>query len=365
MRSRLVATVLCGVLLASAAACGKSEPAPVSPGAASGAAGAAQGGHDDDAEPPRAAANPMPLLERFYAAVSKGDWDAAGALLSEDVHWACAGCGRTDDIGRGEVIQHFKTLRASVPDLALSVERSLRPGPHEALHQVTLRGSHKGQAYHGLEAKGHAVGYRELAFVQAQRGALARVVTYGNTMAIAMQMAPEAGARAPKVPEAPAAEAPDQVEAEGVEANVALVKRALDGISKGEDAVFDEVCHAEVIAHSLADGRTLAGIDQQKQAVGEMRGAFPDLSVDIDEIRGAGQWVVARYRFKGTHKGKLGPVDPTERTIDVAAADLVRVEGGKIIELTTYIDAGQMMTQLGLLESVTKATDPGEPDAGP
>ncbi len=75
---------------------------------------------------------------------------------------------------------------------------------------------------------------------------------------------------------------------------------------------------------------------------------FPDLGVQVDDIIDAGDTVVARVRFTGTHDGDFMGMPPTGRAIDVPAIDIFRFAGdGRVNEHWGVFDAMRMMQQLG------------------
>jgi steroid delta-isomerase-like uncharacterized protein len=75
---------------------------------------------------------------------------------------------------------------------------------------------------------------------------------------------------------------------------------------------------------------------------------FPDLGVEVDDIIDAGDTVVARVRFTGTHDGEFMGMPPTGRAIDVPAIDIFRFAGdGRVSEHWGVFDAMRMMQQLG------------------
>lgn len=94
------------------------------------------------------------------------------------------------------------------------------------------------------------------------------------------------------------------------------------------------------------------GMPQTKDGVRSFfemyRAAFPDLRMDPEEVLAAGDKVVARVRFTGTHDGDFMGMPPTGRSIDVNAIDIVRFgDDGLAHEHWGVFDAMTMMKQLG------------------
>jgi hypothetical protein len=63
----------------------------------------------------------------------------------------------------------------------------------------------------------------------------------------------------------------------------------------------------------------------------------------------SGDKVVARVRFRGTHRGELDGIAPTGRRVDCSGIVVSRMEGGKIAEDWANFDDLGMMRQLGVL----------------
>lgn len=87
--------------------------------------------------------------------------------------------------------------------------------------------------------------------------------------------------------------------------------------------------------------------------------AFPDARMVVENELVAGDWVVLEFTFTGTHTGTLASLEaeipPTNRRATGRCVDLVRVEGGKIVEEHMYFDQVELLTQLGLMPETATA----------
>ena len=79
--------------------------------------------------------------------------------------------------------------------------------------------------------------------------------------------------------------------------------------------------------------------------------AIPDLNISFEEIIGEGDWVMARFIMRGTHKGVLQGIPATGKKIDIGGMMACRFVGGKFAELWVYPDQLRMMQQLGVIPS--------------
>lgn len=127
-------------------------------------------------------------------------------------------------------------------------------------------------------------------------------------------------------------------------------------------------------AHDEARMRALYSDDATLEAPGEVRieggdgavgyamawlNAFPDARLEVHDEVAAGDWVVQRFTFSGTHDELLasptGDIPATHRRIDGRGLQMLRISGGKIAEEHLYFDQVQVMTQLGLMPEMAAA----------
>lgn len=94
-----------------------------------------------------------------------------------------------------------------------------------------------------------------------------------------------------------------------------------------------------------------AGVEPGKAGITafyqRMWSAFPDARVEIDEAIEAGDRVVARFRFLGTHKGEFLGVAPTGKAIETHGITILKMKDGKCVERWSATDFLAVMVQLG------------------
>jgi predicted ester cyclase len=71
---------------------------------------------------------------------------------------------------------------------------------------------------------------------------------------------------------------------------------------------------------------------RQLARVAEMRGAFPDLEITIEQQIAEGPWVATRV-YRGTRAGEFAGVPATGRRIEYAGTAMDRLENGKVAEM--------------------------------
>jgi steroid delta-isomerase-like uncharacterized protein len=128
--------------------------------------------------------------------------------------------------------------------------------------------------------------------------------------------------------------------------NKELLRSAAKAFNKVEDRSGWISLHEESVqAHGLGP----APMDKagMKSFYGALWGAFPDLTIDIDELVGEGDKVVWRITASGTHHGTFQGVPATGRSVKFGAHYTFRFENGKIVERWSTLDRLTLLMQLG------------------
>jgi predicted ester cyclase len=91
------------------------------------------------------------------------------------------------------------------------------------------------------------------------------------------------------------------------------------------------------------------GREGLKDIVRAVRGAFPDLKVNVEAISQDGDQTWARVTFGGTNTGQLMGHPPTGRKATWTAIDQCRYADGKLAEHWGVVDLLSMMQQIGMI----------------
>jgi steroid delta-isomerase-like uncharacterized protein len=138
------------------------------------------------------------------------------------------------------------------------------------------------------------------------------------------------------------------------EENKAIVRRLIDEvISQGNLAVLDELLAPTYIYH--APGMEVRGSDGMKQVFTMLRSAFPDWRETTEDLIAETDKVVFRVTGYGTHHGDFMGIPATGKQVAMQGIDIVRVEGGKLVEHWANFD------QLGLMQQLGVIPPPGQP----
>jgi steroid delta-isomerase-like uncharacterized protein len=131
----------------------------------------------------------------------------------------------------------------------------------------------------------------------------------------------------------------------------ALVDRFYDIINEGATEKLDEICVPDLKGHAGAG----ADLAQLKQSLGSFREAFPDLRAEVRHAVAEGDLVSTWVSYEGTHQGEFAGVSGSGRRVKFVAWDLIRVENGRIAEITQYCDVFTLMNQIGALPTAAPA----------
>lgn len=90
------------------------------------------------------------------------------------------------------------------------------------------------------------------------------------------------------------------------------------------------------------------GRDALKTFLSELREAFPDLHITIDNLTTTEEGVIEEWTATGTHDGEFRGIPPTQRTIKFSGMGKILIADDKVQEHRVYYDSQEMVEQLGL-----------------
>ena len=129
--------------------------------------------------------------------------------------------------------------------------------------------------------------------------------------------------------------------------NGAVFRRVIEeGFNRGNFSAWDGCFSPGFAEHQYGAANTVEGF---KQAIAGLRGAVPDLRVEIDEVAEHGDKVWARMTARGTQAGPLFGRAATNKAFTITVMDVCRFADGKIVEHWGVPDRFALLHQLGLL----------------
>jgi len=139
------------------------------------------------------------------------------------------------------------------------------------------------------------------------------------------------------------------------DANKAIIHRFFEAFNAGDlDGVASQ-CAPNVVVHNSGAPDPLS-LDGFKQLAGAFLAAFPGGEHTIEDMIGAGDKVVTRVVYHGTHTGDLMGMPPTGKQVAVPAMIIDQIANGKIVETWRLFDQMSMMQQLGVIATPEAAT---------
>jgi len=130
----------------------------------------------------------------------------------------------------------------------------------------------------------------------------------------------------------------------------AMVRRWVDNVlGQGQLAIIDELYAPEFV--NLSQSAQPPGPAGVKQGVAQLRAAFSDLQLTIDDLVACADRVVWMYTARGTHTGEFGGIAPTGRPVEYRGVVLMRVADGRFTEGRGLVDMLAFVQQLGLIQT--------------
>lgn len=130
-----------------------------------------------------------------------------------------------------------------------------------------------------------------------------------------------------------------------------VVRRFYEIIDEGRPEALNEVCSADLVGYAGA-GSDLADL---KASIASFLAPFPDLAPDVRHLVQEGDLVSVWLSYTATHQSEFAGVPASGRRVKFAAWDLIRVQDGKIVEITQYCDLFTIMSQIGALPTAAPA----------
>jgi steroid delta-isomerase-like uncharacterized protein len=129
--------------------------------------------------------------------------------------------------------------------------------------------------------------------------------------------------------------------------NIAVSRRLLEEtFSAGNLNLVDELCTDAYVDHDPILGDQ--DRENVKQTVAGYRGAFPDLTLTVEDMFAADDKVVVRWRAEGTFENEFMGQPPTgEKGEPINGIGIDRFEDGKVAESWGQWDTLRFMKNIG------------------
>jgi len=130
--------------------------------------------------------------------------------------------------------------------------------------------------------------------------------------------------------------------------NVQLMRRWFQEVwNEGRiQTVYDLLAPDAVAKGQRGAAAEIRGPEEFAKFVREMRGAFPDIKVHVEDVFGAGDKVVLRWSGVMTHTGDAPGLPASGQTVRIGGITIAQIVDGRIVAGWDSWD------QLGMLEQI-------------
>lgn len=136
------------------------------------------------------------------------------------------------------------------------------------------------------------------------------------------------------------------------DANKTTINRLVEEFwNKGNTDLAESLVTPDFERIELFSDEIKRGPDGLKSAAAEWRGAFPDVSLTLNQLIAEDDKVACQWTFTGTHKGELKGTPATGKTVELTGLSIIQLEDGKLAKETVSADLLSLMKQLGVVST--------------
>ena len=133
-----------------------------------------------------------------------------------------------------------------------------------------------------------------------------------------------------------------------------VVRRLYEEVwSEGRLDLLDELLADSFEHHGPAVPDRVTDAAGYREFVLTFRRAFPDTRIDIVRTVEEGPTVAVRWLGSGTHDGEFMGLEPTGKRVANPGVSFVGFDAGQIGEIWDMYDTDDLLTQLGVDDSMT------------
>jgi len=136
--------------------------------------------------------------------------------------------------------------------------------------------------------------------------------------------------------------------------NEQLFKRYFDECANGGNLdLVDEIYAADYQHHDPAnpDPRPMVGPQAVRDHLISLKGGFPDLVFDVEDMISDGDQIIVRWTARGTNTGDYFGMPPTGKSIEITGMNTWRTRDGQAVEGWVNRDDMGLLQQLGVIPS--------------
>jgi steroid delta-isomerase-like uncharacterized protein len=138
-----------------------------------------------------------------------------------------------------------------------------------------------------------------------------------------------------------------------------ILRAWFDGVwNRGDETTIERLLHPDGVIHGLPtpDGQPIRGAHNFRPFYQAFRSAFPDITVDIEQVVTQGAKAVGYCRVTGAHRGPGLDIPPTGRPIEIHGFAMCEVVDERVVTAWNCFDFLGMYRQLGAEISMPPTT---------
>lgn len=328
------------------------------------------------AEPTAAPAPKPPLAElkreavkSLIAAFNAHDARKIASLYTPDARTAGASpAGWTEESGRAGVEDMNGQMFTAFPDLRTATPRVYLSGD-VAIQEWEMTGTNRGD-YGAVKATNKPIGVHGASvYWFDQSGLITRDNTYSDTASISKQIGATRGKTRP-IPQLAEGE-PMFVVSTGLPEENRWIARAqayYGTFDRRDESGFTAALAKDVTEIDYTEPADLAGAAAVRDRFRALVHAFPDLQVQVRNLWGFGDRVVAEVTLTGTQTGAYAGVKASNKPVALHDLEVLRFdENGKVIDITRYGSSLELTAaaEAGTLSSRKQAPENAAPTPTP
>ena len=130
--------------------------------------------------------------------------------------------------------------------------------------------------------------------------------------------------------------------------NIKLARQVIDAWNAHDPERFVKLVDEKYVAESDTVPAPVRGAPGLREFMKIYVTAFPDIHFTVDQTFADSDFVVMRWTAKGTHRGTLMGIAPTNRATVTRGCTVTQYKNGKGVHDWIYWDTGNLLRQLGV-----------------
>jgi steroid delta-isomerase-like uncharacterized protein len=127
-----------------------------------------------------------------------------------------------------------------------------------------------------------------------------------------------------------------------------IARQFIRAWNAGQRHVVDELAAPTLTVSYPHFPEPLEGPEAFKEMLAQTHRFFPDLTIEVHEVVGAGPQVAVRWTYRGTFReGEMFGVAADGQSVATTGMTMYRVEDGRVQEARGVVDNVGLMAQLG------------------